>query len=144
RHLVSILGRIEMRKSVPLVLDAVLEAGPDVDLLLAGELFDDVAEWLDGLTPEQQARIHGRYGFLPEADIDGYTAASDICATVHLNKGPSGIMGKAQIAGVPALSAGSKIRSAEAAATGGLHTEMTAAAMAAGIRELLDRGGQPL
>ncbi len=144
RRLVSILGRIEMRKSVPLVFEAVLAAGPDVDLLLAGELFDDVAAWLDQLPPEQVARIHGRFGFLPEADIDGYTAASDICATVHLNKGPSGIMGKAQIAGVPVLSAGSKIRSAEATATGGVHTDMTVAGIAAGIRGLLDRGGKPL
>jgi glycosyltransferase involved in cell wall biosynthesis len=144
RHLVSVLGRIEMRKSVPLVLDAVLQAGPDVDLLLAGELFDDVREWLDTLPSDRLARIHGRYGFLPESDIDGYTAASDICVTAHLNKGPSGIMGKAQIAGVPVLSAGSKIRSMEAVATGGLHTEMTAPAMAAGIRTLLARGNAPI
>jgi glycosyltransferase involved in cell wall biosynthesis len=144
RRLVSILGRIELRKSVPLVFDAVLRAGDDVDLLLAGELFDDVRAWLDERTPDELARIHGRFGFLTEEDIDGYTAASDICATVHLNKGPSGIMGKAQVAGVPVLSAGSKIRSTEATATGGIDTAMTAPALAEGIRTLLARGGEPL
>jgi hypothetical protein len=64
--------------------------------------------------------------------------------TAHLNKGPSGIQGKAQVAGVPVLSAGSKIRSKEAGVTGGLHTELTASAMAAGLREILTRGSDPL
>jgi hypothetical protein len=145
RKLVSVLGAISMRKSVPLVLDAVLEAGPDVDLLLAGPLFDDVEAWLVDLDPAKKARIVSKFGFLSEAEIDGYTAASDVCATAHLNKGPSGIMGKAQAAGVPVLSAGSKIRGREAKSShGAVHTDMTASAMAAGIREILAWGPDPV
>lgn len=144
RKIVSILGHISMRKCVPTVFEAALEAGPQVDLLLAGELFDDVRDWLGELDPGRVGRIIPRYGFLTEDEIDGYTAASDICVTAHLNKGPSGIMGKAQVAGVPVLSAGSKIRGKEVGSLGGLHTDLTAPAMAAGIRELLARGSDPL
>ena len=59
--------------------------------------------------------------------------------------GPSGIMGKAQMAGVPVLSAGSKVRAREAAVLGsGIHTELDAASIAHGLRDLLARGSEPL
>ncbi len=134
-----------MRKCPPLVLEAAIEAGPDVDLLLGGLLWDDVTEWLEQLAPRERARVQTRLGFLEEEEIDAYTAASDIIVAAHLNRGPSGIMGKAQVAGVPVLSAGSKIRRREATSiSGGVHTELTATGIAAGIRQLLAQGTDPV
>jgi hypothetical protein len=145
RRLVGILGAIDVRKNVPLVGAATFVAGPDVDLLLAGGLSDDVVAWLDGLDPEERARVHVRYGFLPDDELDAYTACCDVVTIVQQNPGPSGIMGKAQVAGVPILSAGSQVRRREAAALGsGIHTEATVEGIAAGLRDLLARGSEPV
>jgi hypothetical protein len=145
RRLVGILGLIDVRKNVPLVGEAVFAAGADVDLLLAGGLSDDVVEWLEGLPPHQRERVHVRAGFLSDDELDAYTASCDVVTIVQQNPGPSGIMGKAQVAGVPVLSAGSHARRREAAALGsGLHTETTAAAIAEGLRTLLARGPEPV
>jgi hypothetical protein len=145
RRLVGILGAIDVRKNVPLVAEATWAAGPDVDLLLAGGLSDDVVEWLDGLGPAQRARVHVRSGFLPDDELDAYTACCDVVTIVQMNPGPSGIMGKAQVAGVPVLTAGSAVRRREADAVGlGVHTDTTVDAIAEGLRTLLARGSDPV
>jgi hypothetical protein len=145
RKLVGILGKIDVRKNVPIVASACLAAGPDVDLLLAGGLSDDVVEWLDALPPDERARVHVRGGFLTDAELDALTACCDVVTIVQLNPGPSGIMGKAQVAGVPVLSAGSAVRRREADALGsGVHTEITVDSVAAGLRDVLARGSAPL
>jgi glycosyltransferase involved in cell wall biosynthesis len=145
RRLVGILGKIDVRKNVPLVAAACQAAGPDVDLLLAGGLSDEVVTWLDDLSPDARARVHVRSGFLTDGELDALTACCDVVTIVQLNPGPSGIMGKAQVAGVPVLSAGSAVRRREADALGsGVHTEITAEAVAAGLRELLARGSASL
>ena len=144
RRLVGVLGSVSMRKNVPLVLEAAMQAGADVDLLLAGSVWDDVLEWLETLTPEQAARVHRRIGFLSDEELDAYVAASDVVACAHSNPGPSGIMGKALAAGVPVLSSGSRVRRKEATALAfGIHTDLEAAPMAAGIRQLLGSGEGP-
>jgi hypothetical protein len=144
RRLIGILGLIDVRKNVPLVGEAVFAAGPDVDLLLAGGLSDDVVEWIESLPPERRARVHVRSGFLSDDELDALTACCDVVTIVQQNPGPSGIMGKAQVAGVPVLSAGSHARRREAAALGsGIHTETTVDAIAAGLRTLLARGSAP-
>jgi len=145
RKLVGILGLVDARKCVPLVGEATFAAGPEVDLFLAGSVSDDVAEWLDGLPPEQRARVHVRAGFLSDEELDACTAACDIVAIVQIAPGPSGIMGKAQVAGVPVLSAGSRVRRREATVLGsGVHTDTTVEGLAGGIRELLARGPEPV
>jgi hypothetical protein len=145
RRLVGILGLIDVRKNVPLVGAAVFAAGPDVDLLLAGGCSEDVLAWVDALPAEQRARVHLRDEFLSDGDLDGYTACCDVVTIVQQNPGPSGIMGKAQVAGVPVLSAGSAVRQREADALGsGIHTDTTVEAIAAGLRTLLDRGTEPV
>ncbi len=145
RRLVGILGKIDERKNVPIVARACLAAGPDVDLLLAGGLSEDVVDWLGALRLGDRARVHVRGGFLSDAQLDALTACCDIVTVVQLNPGPSGIMGKAQVAGVPVLSAGSAVRRREADALGsGVHTEVTVEAVAAGLRELLALGREPL
>jgi glycosyltransferase involved in cell wall biosynthesis len=145
RRLIGILGKVDVRKNVPLVGRAVFAAGPEVDLLLAGGLSEDVQEWLDALPPAERARVHVRGGFLPESEIDALTACCDVVAIVHLNPGPSGIMGKAQVAGVPVLSGGSRVRRRETVALGsGIHTEATVEGLAEGLRVLLARGPDPV
>lgn len=145
RRLVGILGKVDERKSVPLVADAVFAADPQVDLLLAGGLADEVRSWLDALPVEKRERVHLRDGFLPEVELDELTACCDVIAVVHLNHGPSGIMGKAQVAGVPVLSAGSRVRRRETAALGsGVHTDITVDGLAEGLRALLARGSDPV
>jgi hypothetical protein len=145
RHLVGILGKIDERKNVPMVGDAVLAAGPDVDLLLAGAVSGDVPAWLDALSPADRARIHVRDAFHSDPELDAFTASCDIVAIAQLNPGPSGVMGKAQVAGVPVLSAGSHARRREVTAlASGVHAEMSVEGIAAGIRELLARGPAPV
>jgi hypothetical protein len=141
RKLVGVLGVISIRKSAPMVLEAVLQAGADVDLLLAGELEQDLEGWYEGLGDAELSRVHPRFGFLSEDELDAYVAASDVTVFAHLNRGPSGIMGKAQVAGVGTLTAGSPIRRREALAFGGVDATMTATGLANGIRELLAREG---
>jgi hypothetical protein len=145
RRLVGILGKIDERKNVPMVGEAVFLAGPDVDLLLAGGVSGDVPGWLDGLTPEQRARVHVRDAFHSDPELDAFTAACDVVTIAQLNPGPSGVMGKAQVAGVPVLTAGSHARSRETDALGsGVHTEMSPEAIAQGIRDLLALGRDPV
>jgi hypothetical protein len=145
RRLVGILGMIDVRKNVPMVGAACFAAGPDVDLLLAGGLSDDVVEWIEALPPDQRARVHVVSGFLSDADLDACAATSDVITIVQMNPGPSGIMGKAQVAGVPVLSAGSAVRRREAAAlSSGVHTETTVEGIAEGLRTLLALGSDPL
>jgi hypothetical protein len=145
RRLVGILGKIDERKNVPMVGAAVFRSAADVDLLLAGGVSPAVHEWLDALPPEQRTRVHVRDAFHSDAELDAFTAACDVVTIAQLNPGPSGVMGKAQMAGVPVLTAGSHARSRETAALGsGVHTEMTPDAIAAGVRELLARGSAPV
>lgn len=138
RKIVGIIGAIDARKSVPLLYDATVASGDDADLLVAGAVTDDVAEWINARTPEQLQRLILRTRHLDNDELDQLVAACDVVSVVQLNKGPSGIMGKALTAGVPVVSAGSKVRAQELRVTnGGLASEMTAPAVAAALRDLL-------
>jgi glycosyltransferase involved in cell wall biosynthesis len=145
RRLVGIIGEISIRKCVPTVAEAVRLSGTDVDLLLAGPIAADMQKWLDSLAPADRERVHTRPGFLAEEELDAYVAASDVLSLAMLNPGPSGIQGKALVAGVPVLSAGSKLREREIAAYGvGESVELDAESLASGIRRLLERGDGPI
>ncbi|WP_040320319.1 hypothetical protein [Aeromicrobium marinum] len=119
RRIVGICGGVSERKHPDLVWDAIVSSGVDADLLLAGGLSEGVAAWVDGLAPEDRARVHVRAGFLPNDVLDQLVAACDVAALVMTNNGPSGIMGKALAAGVPVVTAGSQVRAREVAATDG-------------------------
>lgn len=138
RRVVGIIGEISIRKCVPTVASAVQLAGDDVDLLLAGSMTDDMKDWLDGLPPDERVRVHTRNGFLPEEEIDACVAACDVVSLAMLNPGPSGIQGKALLAGVPTLSAGSRLRQREslALAAGG-YADLEVSSLASGFRQLL-------
>lgn len=139
RRLVGIFGAISDRKNVPLVMQAVLSSGTDADLVLAGGINPDVAQWLAAQPASTHARIVKRDGFLSNDELDQLVAASDVVMIAQNNNGPSGIMGKALAAEVPVLSAGSLVRARELRVTGGgTSTALTAEGIAQGIRALLD------
>jgi glycosyltransferase involved in cell wall biosynthesis len=133
RQFVGIFGVIEERKNAPLILDALDAAGlDDVDLVLAGGI--------DSLPPERRARLVLCDGFLTNELLDKYVAAVDAIPIALTNNGPSGIMGKALAAGVPVVTAGSRVRARELRATdGGVVAELTAESIGMGVREVLQR-----
>ncbi len=140
RTLIGIFGVISDRKNVPLVAAAVEAASPDAQLLLAGQLEPDVADWLAAQPDATRERIRVFEGFLSNDVLDLLVAASDVVTIAQNNNGPSGIMGKAVAAGVPVLSAGSKVRARELAALdAGVNAELNQPALVAGLRQILDR-----
>lgn len=137
RRIVGVIGAIDARKSIPLVYAATVASADDADLLVAGGVSPDVAEWLDARTPSEAARLIERRGHLSNDELDQLVAACDVVSVVQLNKGPSGIMGKALTAGVPVVTAGSRVRAREVAVTrGGVAAEMTPDSIAGALREL--------
>lgn len=139
RRLVGIFGVIGDRKNAPFVLDALVAAGDDADLLIAGAVREGMPAWLAGLPAERRRRVHVRDGFLPDDELDRYVAAADAVAIALTNNGPSGIMGKALAAGVPVVTAGSVVRARELAVTrAGVATELAVPTFAAAVRQVLD------
>jgi hypothetical protein len=137
RRIVGIIGLIDARKSVPLVYAATLASADDADLLVAGVLQEDVAEWLDGQPAAALDRMILRRRHLANDELDQLVAACDVVSVVQLNKGPSGIMGKALAAGVPVVTAGSKVRARELDVTrAGIAADMTAASIADALGRL--------
>jgi hypothetical protein len=137
RTIVGIVGLIDARKAVPLVLEATMRSGDDADVLAAGMFADAVRRWVDALPPEKRARLIERDKHLANDELDQLVAASDVISVVQPYKGPSGLMGKALEAGVPVVTAGSKVRAREARATGGgVAAAMSADSIAAALRHL--------
>jgi len=143
RKLVGIIGAIDTRKCIPLVHEAVLASSPDADLLVAGTIKEDVQEWFDVQPDHVMQRIILRAGYLDNDELDQLVAACDAISVVQLNKGPSGVMGKALTAEVPVVTAGSRVRARELAVThGGLAADMTPASIADALRELFVDGAR--
>jgi hypothetical protein len=137
RRIVGIIGAIDARKNVPLIYRATVASADDADLLVAGPVSDDVAAWLKKRTPAERARLILRCRHLENAELDQLVAACDVISVVQLNKGPSGIMGKALTAQVPVITGGSKVRAREVRAThGGLAAQMKVASIAAALEQL--------
>jgi glycosyltransferase involved in cell wall biosynthesis len=145
RKIVGIVGLIDARKAVPLVLAATMRSADDADVLAAGMFDDEVRTWADGLPAEQRARLIERDKHLTNDELDQLVAASDVISVVQPYKGPSGLMGKALVAGVPVVTAGSKVRAREARVTnGGLAADMTEESIAQALRRLYADGGAML
>lgn len=119
RRIAGIFGVISARKHAPLIWDAMAAQGIEGDLLLAGALDPDVAEWAASAPEEARGRILVRDGFLSNEVLDKLVAAVDVVPIILTNNGPSGIMGKALAAEVPVVTAGSEVRARELAATDG-------------------------
>lgn len=144
RTLVGIFGVLTGRKNAPLVLDAIKASGLDADLLLAGQLDDEVRGWVAGLDSADRDRVLVRDEYLSNETLDRLVASVDVVPLALTNNGPSGIMGKAAAAGVPVVSAGSKVRAREVVATGaGEPADLDAASIGAAMRRLVERASSP-
>jgi glycosyltransferase involved in cell wall biosynthesis len=138
RHLVGIFGVISERKNAHLIWEAMQLAGADADLLLAGSVQPEVKAWIAALPGEQQSHVQLFDGFLSNDVLDKLVAAVDVAPIALTNNGPSGIMGKALAAGVPVVSAGSRVRARELLATGaGELADLEPASLGAAIGRVL-------
>ncbi len=139
RRLVGVFGVIYERKNVPMLLEALEHADVDADILLAGALSDGVREWIDSLEPARRARLVVRDDYLSNEQLDRMVAAVDVVPLALTNNGPSGIMGKAEAAGVPIVTAGSTVRERELRALGaGVACELTVPALGAAMEQVLE------
>lgn len=140
RVLVGIFGVISERKNAPLIWEALERAGVDADLVLAGGLDPDVAAWAASMPDLARGRVIVRDGFLSNELLDQLVASVDVVPLALTLNGPSGIMGKALAAGVPVVSAGSRVRARELVATdAGEIAELNAESIGAAIRRVLGR-----
>ena len=137
--LVGILGAISDRKNVPMVAEAVGRVGGNTRLLLAGGLTSHVRDWLARQPQDVLGTLIVRDEFLSNETLDAYVAACDVVSIAQDNNGPSGIMGKTLAAGVPVLTAGSRVRERELVAAGpgaGRSTELSVEGTVEGLRAL--------
>ena len=140
RRIVGIYGGITAGKNPVLVWQGLQERHIDADLLLAGSLTADVEEWVRTVAPSRHGRIIVREGFLPDHELDSLVAAADVVPLAMAHNAPSGIMGKALAAGVPVVTAGSKVRARELLATdAGELAELTSGSLGAAIERVLAR-----
>lgn len=144
RTIVGIFGVLTGRKNAPLVLEAIKASGLEADLLLAGQLDDEVRAWVDGLDADDRDRVLVRDEYLSNETLDRLVASVDVVPLALTNNGPSGIMGKAAAAGVPVVSAGSKVRAREVVATeAGEAADFDAVSIGAAMRRLVERASSP-
>ena len=79
--------------------------------------------------------------FLDNDVLDRFVASVDVVPLALTNNGPSGIMGKAQAAGVPVVTAGSMVRAREVEATGtGIACDFSAASIGDAMRRATSGG----
>ena len=140
RQLVGIYGVITVGKNPALVWEALQVGGIDADLLLAGSLTPEIADWARSVAPTVHGEVIVREGFLPDDELDKLVATANVVPLAMTHNGPSGIMGKALAAGVPVVTAGSKVRARELVATdAGEVAELTRDGLAAAIKRVLGR-----
>jgi hypothetical protein len=112
RYWFGVLGAISFRKNVALVARSLLSSGCESPgLLLAGKpdpgVLESAAVELDALRRAGiPVRIVDR--LLTEVELDAAVASVDCVVLAHSNENPSGIMGKAAVAGTRVLAAGAK------------------------------------
>ncbi|MFC5676325.1 glycosyltransferase [Aeromicrobium endophyticum] len=141
RPLVGIFGAVDARKNPQLVLEAIDAAGLDATLVVAGGFDDEVRAWAAGLDQADRERVFLRDEFLDNDVLDRFVASVDVVPLALTNNGPSGIMGKAQAAAVPVVTAGSRVRAREVEATGtGIACDFTAASIGDAMRRAI--GGE--
>lgn len=144
----AIVGAIDDRKNVPLVLGALADAATQAGdqpavLLLAGRLAPNVREAIANcadLLPEGVDLVIVDE-VLDDRRFDGAVALADCIVLAHSNDGPSGVLGKAAAAGTRVLAAGSATlrRDCEAIGNGAHWTELDRLALAEGFAEIRRR-----
>ena len=110
RPVIAIVGAIDRRKNLPIVLDALsMSNRMDIVLVIAGRVDSSV---LDEITPKVEALRASGYGLivhnrtLSDQELDSTIVAADYVVLAHSNEGPSGILGKAMAVGTGIIAAG--------------------------------------
>ncbi|MFZ7086696.1 glycosyltransferase [Curtobacterium sp. RRHDQ10] len=112
KRVFAVVGALDERKNVPLIVEALAGANlPDLVLLLAGRIADSARSSIDASVRSGRAEgleivVDDRV--LPDADLDSAVLAADCLVLAYSNEGPSGILGKAMVAGIPVIAAGAQ------------------------------------
>lgn len=137
----GIVGAITSRKNIDLVARALVHLGPEVGLVIAGasEVGEaTIEEWTAPMRAAGQTvvRIDRR---LSDEELDSVIGSIDVAVIAHSNDGPSGIMGKADVAGKRVLAAGAPTLRRELRMNPdlGVWTPLTVPALANGAKRLL-------
>lgn len=105
----GIVGALDERKNVPLVWEAVQRLDGRAGLVLAGSQADGVTSYIDSLGAGQvgdSLRLLNRR--LSDAELDAVLQDLDCVVLAYSNTGPSGLIGKAAVAGTRVLAADCK------------------------------------
>lgn len=163
RRVAVIAGSLTARKGVGVVLDAwtLLAAGPagtarsggtggsagtagpadPPTLLLVGRADKAVQRQLDsavGADLRERGLLLVRNEYVTDDELNAYIASANCVILAYENEAPSGILGKAAVAGVPVLAAGSaQVRAETIRLAVGLGVPSTPEHIAAGVTELL-------
>jgi glycosyltransferase involved in cell wall biosynthesis len=91
-RVILFFGFVRRYKGLRTLLDALARLPDDVHLLIAGEFWEDEAEYRAqiarlGLT----ARVHIHAGYIPDEAVEPFFAASDVVALPYLSGSQSGV-----------------------------------------------------
>ncbi|WP_394550959.1 glycosyltransferase [Agromyces sp. MMS24-JH15] len=104
-RVVGVLGALDERKNVDLVLAAVSQLRiPNIVVLIAGRMSDIVRGQVGAAPPDLDMQIVDR--LLSDQELDEAIVCCDVVVAAYSNESPSGIVGKALIAGTPIVAAG--------------------------------------
>ncbi len=137
----GIVGAITARKNIDLVAEALCMTPARIGLVIAGaaEVDEDVISgWTAPMVRAGRpvVRLEQR---LTDTELDNIMAAIDVAVLAHSNDGPSGIMGKAAVAGKHVLAAGAPtLRHEILKNTGlGVWAKLTPSSLAAAAAEVV-------
>lgn len=137
----GVVGAITSRKNIRLVALALAQLDAEVGLVVAGasEMEESkITEWLAPLrlAGRPVIRINRR---LSDEELDTVISSIDVAVIAHTNDGPSGIMGKADIAGKRVLAAGAPTLRRELRANPdlGVWSKLTVDSLSRGARTIL-------
>ena len=112
RYWFLVIGSLDVRKNIPLILDALevasLIAARPLGIVLAGGQSVPVRESLRLRPKASNIRVVIDDRYLNEVEFDSYFRVVDAVILAHSNEGPSGIMGKAYMAGNRIIAAGAR------------------------------------
>ncbi|MCU6479906.1 hypothetical protein [Arthrobacter sp. A2-55] len=110
KHWFGIFGNVDMRKNLSLIAQSIaLLHRSEIGILIAGqcqqEALDEAGEYLDNLR-ESGVKVVVVNRILTDLEMDSAIAAVDTAVLAHSNESPSGILGKAVVAGTDVVAAG--------------------------------------
>ncbi|WP_157359104.1 hypothetical protein [Arthrobacter sp. Soil782] len=148
QHWFSVLGFVDKRKNLPLVLRSLsgLKSGRRIGLLIAGKCAPEVLEESKpflGQLRAAGAKVVLLDRFLTENELDSAVAAVDTVVMAHSNEGSSGLFGKAVAAGTGIVAGGAKTLRRELAASPGLGewAPLNQGDLSVALKRALDRRG---